>query len=139
MRIRRAEFDADCADLLRQDGDLHSSDPIPWEHHATWVARNAEGELVGIAACREDRSDPTGIFLSTCFVAPAARGHGLQKRLIRARIRWARKQGYLWVWSYTAAFSVASMRSLIACGLRPSRRRAVPGYVCWELPLCSKT
>lgn len=138
MKIRKQDFDEECLALLRQHGDLHDSDPTPWEAHETWVAHDGP-TLVAVAAARADRQDPTALFLSTCFVAPAARGHGLQKRLIRARLRYGRRAGFQWAWSYTATFSVASMRSLIACGFKPTRRRSVPGFICWEKPLCSTT
>lgn len=134
VRIRRADWDEECLALLQQDGDLHGSDPSPWDAHETWRADDGP-QLVAVAACRPDRQDPTACFLSTCFVAPAARGHGLQKRMIRARVRYARRAGFQWAWTYTAVFSLASMRSLIACGFRPTRRRYIAGYLCWELPL----
>lgn len=136
--IRRVEMTEDMLELLRQDGDLHAADPIPWDVHDTWAAFDGPTP-VAIATGRPDRSDPTAYFLSTCFVHPTARGAGIQKRLIRARCRHARRSGFLAAWTYTAVFSVASMRSLISCGFRPTSARRVPGFLCWEKPICSTT
>lgn len=58
-------------------------------------------------------------FLTRAGVAPIARGAGLQKRLIRTRMRYARSQGIYRAYTYTHAGNHASMRSMIACGLRP--------------------
>lgn len=133
--IRRTEFTDELGELLGRDPDLHGSDPVPWPAHELWAAFDGDTP-VALAAGRSERADPTTYFLSTCFVRPESRGAGIQKRLIRARIRFARKQSYLRCWTYTATFSIASMRSLIACGFRPTSARRVPGFVCWELRLC---
>ena len=49
------------------------------------------------------------------------RGAGLQKRLIRARIRHAKRNGFPRVTTYVHVGNHASMRSLISCGFRPYR------------------
>lgn len=50
-----------------------------------------------------------------------AQGRGLQTRLIRARLRAAKRLGIPRVYTYTAAYNVRSQRSLISAGLRPYR------------------
>jgi GNAT superfamily N-acetyltransferase len=54
-------------------------------------------------------------------VLPAFRGQHLQRRLIRTRLRAARKAGVPAVDTYTHVTNIASQRSLIACGFRPLR------------------
>jgi GNAT superfamily N-acetyltransferase len=58
-------------------------------------------------------------FLTRAAVAKIAQGQGLQKRLIRVRLRHAKRAGIPRVYTYTQAGNFASMKSLIACGLRP--------------------
>lgn len=54
-------------------------------------------------------------------VLPTFRGQHLQRKLIRARLRAARKAGVPAVDTYTHVTNIASQRSLIACGFRPLR------------------
>jgi GNAT superfamily N-acetyltransferase len=82
-----------------------------------WIARNVTGGAVAYAAARMVQG-------STCYLAWArvlkcARGHRLQRRLIQARLAWARKHRARWAVTYTSVDNVASMRSLIACGFKP--------------------
>lgn len=58
-------------------------------------------------------------FLSLAGVLPEHRGRGLQKRLIKARIAYARKWGVRQVVTYTVVNNPESMRSLIRCGMLP--------------------
>ena len=59
-----------------------------------------------------------GNYLCTCGVLPSARGKGLQKKLIRARVRQAKKHGVPLVITYTVHDNPASMNSLITCGFK---------------------
>lgn len=56
-------------------------------------------------------------YLSRVGVLPGARGCGLQKRLIRARVNYARRLGVRWVITDTTA-NPASANSLIAEGFK---------------------
>lgn len=57
-------------------------------------------------------------FLSRCGVVHAARGHGLQRRLIRARVQRARAMGCIRCYTYTVLDNVSSANNLIACGFQ---------------------
>lgn len=66
-------------------------------------------------------------YLCRVGVAFNARGQGLQKKLIKIREKWARKQGYEWVITDTAPDNPASSNSLISCGYKlwiPKRKWA---------------
>ena len=82
-----------------------------------WVVREA-GREVAFAGLRPSvRWDRTG-YLALAGVLPAARGHGLQKRLTRLRLAECRRQG--WQWAITDTLdNPASACSLISCGFRP--------------------
>ena len=58
------------------------------DHHPAWGAYDADGHLVAVAACTVYDGN---VHLTTCVVAPAARGHNLQRRLIRVRVAYARR------------------------------------------------
>jgi len=60
--------------------------------------------------------EPGVVFLSSCGVLPSARGFRLQRRLIRARIAWARSHGYERAITYTTWDNVPSARNLLREG-----------------------
>lgn len=109
----------DCVD----DGD-----DIAW-----WLAWDGAA-AVGFAGVRPSvHGDGNGAFMISAGVTPSHRGKGIQKQLIRARVRWARKRGIGWIWTYTHSGNNASMRSLIRCGFLPWRPPFLPGeWVYWK-------
>ncbi len=56
-------------------------------------------------------------YLNSCGVRPTDRGQGLQKRLIRVRLRHAKAKG-LTSLTYTLADNCHSINNLIACGFK---------------------
>ncbi len=86
-----------------------------------WVAECHQGgswEPVGYAGAHAT-NEGRYAFLARSGVVPAARGIGLQKRLIRVRTNWAKAHGMDGAWSYVYAGNIASMRSLLKCGYVP--------------------
>lgn len=85
-----------------------------------WVAE-ADGEPLGYAGLHisEWRDGLTKGFLVRAGVLPEARGRHLQRRLIRVRVAAARRLGCARVYSYVSVGNIASLRSLIRCGLLP--------------------
>lgn len=83
-----------------------------------WVAFEGKAP-VGFASLRPSIRMENAGYLSVAGVLPAWRGKGLQKRLIKKRIEFARSLGWHTVITDTLADNVASMCSLIACGFRP--------------------
>jgi GNAT superfamily N-acetyltransferase len=76
-------------------------------------------------------------YLCRSGVLPSHRGRGVQKRLIRARIRQARALG--WEWLITDTYeNPASANSLIATGFKmyePSQPWGATGTLYWRLKL----
>jgi GNAT superfamily N-acetyltransferase len=76
-------------------------------------------------------------YLCRAGVLPSHRGRGTQKRLIRARIRQARKLG--WEWLITDTYhNPASANSLIACGFKmfnPTVPWGAEGTLYWRFRL----
>jgi RimJ/RimL family protein N-acetyltransferase len=80
-----------------------------------WVG----GSLVGYAGARAPAEWPGVYFLSRAGITEQARGQGLQRRLVRARVARARRLGCHSCITYTSPDNAASMRTLIACGFKP--------------------
>lgn len=76
-------------------------------------------------------------YLCRAGVLPSHRGHGLQKKLIRARVRQARALG--WNWLITDTYqNPASSNSLIATDFKlfePSNPWGANGTLYWRLKL----
>src|SRR5678809_912432 len=79
-----------------------------------WIAHEGPNEL-GYAGALHD-VDTNDLFLNRAGVLPEARGHGLQRKLIRARVRYARAHLMRSCYTYTVPFNVASSNNLIKCG-----------------------
>lgn len=60
--------------------------------------------------------------LTSAWVAPAMRSRGMQRRMIRVRVAWAKREGCSRVRTYTWGGNLPSMRSLIRSGFVPFRR-----------------
>ncbi len=92
---------------------------LPEAGNKYWLAWNEEGEPVGYASARrlrEESREPRWretAFLSRVGVLASARKGGLQRRFIRARVRWARRHGLKRVVTYTAWGNVWSARALV--------------------------
>lgn len=89
-----------------------------------WIAHESgadpyRGRVAGYAIARDIGQ---GIaYLNRAGVMQKYRGHGLQKRLIRVRLGWARRKGLTDAITYVHKDNMASMRNLIACGFLPYR------------------
>lgn len=96
-----------------------------------WIAEH-DGAVVGFAGAK--LWEPDGlVYLCRAGVAPEARGLGLQKRLIQARVRWARRIGARGCYTYTID-NPPSQNSLISCGFktfRPSELWGGPEATYW--------
>lgn len=82
-----------------------------------WLAYDENDNPVGFAGLYPSvRWAQTG-YLCRAGVLESARGKGLQKALIKARIRHAKRLGYHWLLSDTRR-NPASSNALISCGFR---------------------
>jgi GNAT superfamily N-acetyltransferase len=101
-----------------------------------WVARQ-DGKAVGFAGMQDSVRHAKTSYLVRCGLSEEARGRGVQKRLIRARLGAARALGKDWV--ITSTFdNPASANSLIACGFRmylPADPWGAQGTLYWKKSL----
>lgn len=112
---------------------LPTDEPRELDGDLWWLAI-ADGRPVGFAAMRILPSEGGVIaYLSRAGVLRCARGRGIQKRLIRARVRHAARLGATVVVTDTTE-NPASANSLIAVGFRmyePQRAWAMPQSLYW--------
>ena len=90
-----------------------------WRADGVYYGAFEDGQLVGFGGYTPSRRWADAVYLHASGVLPAARGKHLQRRLIRARLRHAKREGYVWAHTYTLPENPASSRSLIACGFKP--------------------
>ena len=119
VKIRRTE-DLQAVhelDRLTFHGDKPTLEAEKDAAHEWWIAED-EGFPVGFIGLHVG---PRGAHIVRVGVSAAARGAGLQKRLCRVAMRWARTQGIRRIYTYVLTTNIPSLRSLIAVGLKPYR------------------
>lgn len=75
-------------------------------------------EPVGYCSVDKSLYREHALFLSSAGVLPQHRGQGLHKRMINTRIRYAKKQGYKSVITYTAVWNDRSFLNLQKYGFK---------------------
>ena len=102
-----------------------------------WLAFAADGTALGFAGLVRTRRWADCGYLCRAGVVDAAQGFGLQKRLIRARIAYARRLG--WSWLITDTYeNPPSANSLISCGFKtykPGWPWGADGVIYWRKKL----
>jgi GNAT superfamily N-acetyltransferase len=108
------------------------------ERAAWWVVMHPDGYPVAYAGARGCETIPA-VFLSRCAVMADWRGLGLQRRLLRAREKWARtREGIEAIVTYTAADNAPSMNNLIRAGYKVDAHTGAycgAAYVYWRKDL----
>jgi GNAT superfamily N-acetyltransferase len=90
--------------------------PIDTNFGSWWIVVE-DGRDIGFAGLTRTVSWIDCGYLCRAGVVPEARGQGLQKKLIKVRIRKAKELGWNWLVTDTR-FNPASANSLIACGFK---------------------
>ena len=100
--------------------------------HEWWIAED-DGFPVGFIGLHVG---PRGAFIPRVGVLATARGGGLQKRLCRVAMRWAKSQGVNRIYTYVMTTNIPSLRSLLAVGLKPYRVTYNGGHQFIEMETC---
>ncbi len=79
-----------------------------------WYAFDGD-EIVGFATARV--LDGDALYFNSAAVHPKARGQGLQRRLIRCRLRYAKRHDLTSI-TYTTPDNAVSINNLVACGFK---------------------
>lgn len=86
-----------------------------------WIALDGDVPIgYAVAYPQPSRKDP-GTYLDRYGVLPEYAGKGLGKRLLRAWLKAARKDGAKCAWTYTVASNAASINALVSCHFRAWR------------------
>lgn len=134
LRIERTEVH----DLVRGlDRIIFPGDDPPDIEGSRWWLVWDRDTPVAFAGARMLSGEPI-LMLERCGVLPSHRGHGLQLRLIRARMRWAYEARADAAITYTHPGNPASGNSLIRAGFTlytPSWAWAGPHFLYWRRDL----
>ncbi len=116
VRLRRHDHDKPLIEYLdsRLFTDEERVEDI--EQSAWWVGFNEADVPVAYGGVKVVYGDLTTAFLSRAGVLPEARGQGLQRKLLKLRIRWARAQGCKQIITYTHKDNTVSANNLIKSG-----------------------
>lgn len=133
MRLRRTTS-LETIDAL--DAICFPGEPLPAEMRcaaAWWIISDAEGPVAYAGAQTVDGA--SALFLCRAGVLPRGAGRGLQRRLIRARLRWARRLGVRVAITYTVPSNPRSSNNLIRTGwslYEPDYAWAGRGQIYWR-------
>lgn len=123
-RSRRADLDnEDDVDHLRELHKLTFTDGsfIPdFDYGAWWLLAPALDFLTPVAFCGVVPST-LGFgyaYLKRAGVLAEHQGHGLQRRMIRLREQWARREGFHTIVTETVSHNTHSANNLAACGFK---------------------
>lgn len=139
MRIRFIQVDPDEDDirevLVEMQKECLPADSLYFPPTGTWWI--GYYGLIPVAFCCVSPSQqrPDGCYLGRSGVIPAYRGNGLQRRMIRLRVRWAKRNGYRVVVTDTTD-NIPSANNLMACGFKLYMPRIVygnPRALYWKL------
>jgi len=108
VQLALRDMDREC---LPTDAPADTSDGV-W-----WVAWK-KNVPIGYASLKKSNQGSDVAYYSRAGVLPAFRGKGLQKKMLRVLLRFAKSEGWKWVISDTSKDNVASSNSLITCGFR---------------------
>lgn len=115
--IRRVDPAAHAADLSELQEICLPGDVPCAPNEGDWWIVYEDDDAVGFALLSPSGRFKNCGYLARAGVIPTHRGRGLQKRLIRVRVRLARQRGWDYLYSDTSA-NAASGNSLIACGFK---------------------
>jgi GNAT superfamily N-acetyltransferase len=99
-----------------------------------WWIGYCDGRLAGFAAMMQSSKTPEAVYLARAGTLEAFRGRGLQKKLIRERLKFAKDLGMTQAITDTTD-NVASANALIATGFRmfePDDPWGLPNTLYWR-------
>lgn len=132
MRIRKTER----IDLVEKLNDIiFPADPLEREDLDEYWLVYDSGEPVGFASIRPIVQDPDVAFLNRAGLLHGYYGKGLHKKLIKARLSWAKKNGYFRIITYTTRENFLSYHNLQKCGFflyEPGYRYVGKDFLYWR-------
>lgn len=137
LRIQRVCPDEHADEIYEfQERHFHKDPRVAAECAQWWFVFDGD-EPVAFAGMSPSHRYRNCGYLCRAGVDEAYRGHGLQKRLIRVRLREARRIGWDYVYSDTTGIP-ASANALIACGFKsyaPANPYCFKETIYWRIRL----
>ena len=103
-------------DLIHELTDMTTEVWDEREGSVHWVAWDETDEPAGF--CSANMIAEGMCYFTNAGVLEEHRGSGLQKRLIKVRLQWAKKNGAVDVVTYTMLHNYPSIINLLKCGFR---------------------
>ena len=120
MRIKKLDDLDEARELWTEFQAMHrTTDVWPGDDHTYWQLIDGQRSLAIFSAVY--RADKAYVYLSYAVIDPTVLHNGLQRRLIRYRLQWARKQGAIYAVTYTLLHNYPSIINLLKCGFRFAR------------------
>jgi GNAT superfamily N-acetyltransferase len=117
VRIKRIDDLEDARELWTEFQALHdTNDAWPGDDHTYWQLLDDTTVVAIMSAVY--RPEKAYVYLSYAIVHPLRAQAGLQRRLIRYRLQWARRQGAIYAVTYTLLHNYPSIMNLVKCGFR---------------------
>lgn len=135
-RLREGDEKGKNAITRMQKLCLPHDDPLDPNEGWWWIGYDKDFP-VAFCGMKESKRFSNGVYMSRSGVTYYYRGHGLQKKMIRIRERFAKNSGYEWAFSDTTD-NPASANSLIACGYKlydPSIAYGLETTIYWRKQL----
>jgi RimJ/RimL family protein N-acetyltransferase len=104
------------------------ADHWPGDDHIFWIAKNPKGKPLGFCSAQY-WPEHRGVYLSRAAVTLEARGSGLQRRMIRTRLNWSKREtDAVGVWTFAHIRNYESIVNLLKCGFKFDPREHDPKY-----------
>lgn len=116
MKLKKVRNADACKALHR--AILPDDEWYPRKNEQYWLLYDEENMPVGFCSCHKLSLEPEVVFLSRAGLLEAARGQGMQKKMINARVRWAKQSGARQVITYTTRDNAPSFYNLQNCGFK---------------------
>lgn len=113
-RIRKTSNKDQVLELHKKTFPMDEFDYTP--DTQSWLVFDDKNNAVGFCTIRPVRTDKATVFLSRAGLLYSARGKGLHRRMITARLRWAKKNGYKYCITYTTLDNFTSFHNLQKAG-----------------------
>lgn len=129
MRVRRAKPN-ELSQIRHMDAVCFPDDDADVTETAVWWVVTHNNELIAYGGMEFVGNGDVG-YIHRAGVLPAWRGRGLQKRMIRAQLLYARRLQLKRIVSYTTPTATASGNNLVDCGFRLYRPDFLWGDTDW--------
>ena len=120
MKVRKVLLNDDNLNILNKMESICYPEDKPYnkKHKAEWwFAYDDKNIPVGFGGATYWKPD-NYIFLCLSGVVPSARGNGLQRKLIKSRLRWGKSINAKGAYTYAARYNLISANNLIDCGFK---------------------